>query len=270
MTSSSTRGDNGARAGGPLHPLPVALSLLMGAFLLLPVAALLLRGLNADFLPTLTSPAVTDALRVSALTTGVALLCTLGLGTPVAYLLARRRFPGRTVLDALLDLPLVLPPVVAGVALLLAFGRTGLLGRPLEVAGVDLAFTPAAVVLAQVFTSAPFYVRAAKAGFLAYDPDVEAAARVDGAGRRATFTRVTLPLALPFLLEGAVLAWARSLGEFGATLLFAGSLQGSTRTVPLAIYSAAESDLAPALVLSAVMVVLAFGVLLLLRLLARR
>ncbi|EYB69185.1 NifC-like ABC-type porter [Deinococcus phoenicis] len=242
----------------------------MAAFLLLPVLVLLAQGLTADFLTTLRSPAVLDALRVSVLTTGAALAVTLGLGTPVAYLLARRRFPGRTVLDALLDLPMVLPPVVAGVALLLTFGRAGLLGRPLEIAGIGLAFTPAAVVLAQVFTSAPFYVRAAKAGFLAFDPDVEAAARVDGASPWATFTRVTLPLALPFLLEGAVLAWARSLGEFGATLLFAGSLQGQTRTVPLAIYSAAESDLAPALVLSAIMVVLAFAVLLTLRLVARK
>lgn len=242
----------------------------MAAFLLLPLLALLARGLNVHVLETLRSPTVLAALRVSAVTTGTALAVTLALGTPVAYLLARRRFPGRTLLDALLDLPMVLPPVVAGVALLLTFGRSGLLGRPLELAGIELAFTPAAVVLAQIFTSAPFYMRAAKAGFLAFDPDVEAAARVDGAGPWLTFTRVTLPLAFPFLLEGAVLAWARSLGEFGATLLFAGSLQGETRTVPLAIYSAMESDLAPALVLSAIMVVLAFGVLLTLRVIAGR
>ncbi|WP_034388855.1 ABC transporter permease [Deinococcus sp. YIM 77859] len=242
----------------------------MATFLLLPVLVLLGRGLDTHVLETLRAPAVLAALRVSAVTTGTALTVTLLLGTPVAYLLARRRFPGRTLLDALLDLPMVLPPVVAGVALLLTFGRTGLLGRPLELAGIELAFTPAAVVLAQVFTSAPFYVRAAKAGFLAFDPDVEAAARVDGAGSWQTFRRVTLPLAFPFLLEGAVLAWARSLGEFGATLLFAGSLQGETRTVPLAIYNAMESALAPALILSAIMVVLAFGVLLTLRLIAGR
>ncbi|WP_232220788.1 ABC transporter permease [Deinococcus geothermalis] len=250
------------------QPVPVALSLLMAAFLLLPVLVLLAQGVYAGFPTTLRAPAVLDALRVSAVTTGSALAVTLLLGTPVAYLLARRRFVGRKLLDALLDLPLVLPPVVAGVALLLTFGRGGLLGRPLELAGIELAFTPTAVVLAQVFTSAPFYMRAAKAGFLAFNPDVEAAARVDGAGSWETFWHVTLPLALPFLLEGAVLAWARSLGEFGATLLFAGSLQGQTRTVPLAIYSAMESDLAPALVLSAVMVVFAFAVLFTLRMLA--
>lgn len=252
------------------QPLPIALSLLMAAFLLLPTLALLGRTLAGGALTLLGHPAVVDALRVSALTTAAALAVTLGLGTPVAYLLARRRFPGRVVLDTLLDLPMVLPPVVAGVALLLTFGRSGLLGRPLSLAGIELAFTPAAVVLAQIFTSAPFYVRAAKAGFLSHDPDVEAAAQVDGAGAGAVFFRVTLPLALPFLLEGAVLAWARSLGEFGATLLFAGSLQGQTRTVPLAIYTAMESDLAPALLLSGLMVVLAFGVLLTLRLLAGR
>ncbi|SMB80606.1 ABC transporter permease [Deinococcus hopiensis] len=253
-----------------VRPVPLLLSGLMAAFLLLPTLALLSRGLGAGSLPLLRSPAVLDALRISALTTGTALAVTLALGTPVAYLLARRRFPGRVVLDALLDLPMVLPPVVAGAALLLTFGRVGWLGQALSLAGVELAFTPAAVVLAQIFTSAPFYVRAAKAGFLAFDPEVEAAARVDGAGGAATFFRITLPLALPFLLEGAVLAWARSLGEFGATLLFAGSLQGQTRTVPLAIYTAMESDLAPALVLSALMVVLAFGVLLALRLIASR
>lgn len=258
-----------SRAAAP-HPVPVLLSALMGGLLLLPVLALLLETLSPAVWRTLESAAVRDALRVSALTTGTALAVTLSLGTPVAYLLARRRFPGRGLLDALLDLPMVLPPVVAGVALLLAFGQDGLLGRPLEVAGIDLAFTPGAVVLAQVFTSAPFYVRAARAGFLAFDLDVEGAARVDGAGRWALFRRVTLPLAFPFLLEGAVLAWARSLGEFGATLLFAGSLQGETRTVPLAIYSAAESDLAPALALSALMVGLAFGVLFTLRLIAGR
>lgn len=242
----------------------------MVAFLLLPMLALLLRGLNANFLPTLRSEVVLDALRVSLLTTGTTLLLTLGLVTPVAWLLARYDFPGKTVLDTLLDLPIVLPPVVAGVGLLLTFGRNGLLGPPLQLAGISVAFSSAAVVMAQLFVAAPFYLRTAKAGFLAVDKEVEEAARTDGAGRWEAFRFVTWPLAFPFLLEGLVLTWARALGEFGATILFAGSLQGKTRTITLAIYSAMESDLAPALVLSAVMVVVAFTVLLLVRVLARR
>ncbi len=250
--------------------LPVFLSVAMAAFLLLPTLVLLLRGLTVEFWPTLQSAAVQDALRVSLVTTGLTLLLTLLLVTPVAYLLARYRFPGRTLLDTLLDLPIVLPPVVAGVGLLLTFGRTGLLGPPLELAGISLAFSPAAVVMAQLFTSAPFYLRTAKAGFGSVDREVEAAARTDGASDWAVFRLITWPLAFPFLLEGLVLTWARALGEFGATVLFAGSLQGKTRTITLAIYSALESDLAPALVLSAVMVLLSFAVLLTVRLLAAR
>ncbi|PNY81122.1 ABC transporter permease [Deinococcus koreensis] len=254
------------------HPpaLPLALSAVLVAFLLLPTLALLGRGLGADFLPTLRGEVVLDALRVSLLTTGLTLVLTLVLVTPVAWLLARFEFPGKAVLDTLLDLPIVLPPVVAGVGLLLTFGRTGLLGRPLELAGIELAFSPAAVVLAQLFTAAPFYLRAAKAGFGAIDRDTEDAARTDGAGRWQVFRRITWPLAFPFLLEGLVLTWARALGEFGATILFAGSLQGQTRTITLAIYSAMESDLGPALVLSAVMVVVAFTLLLLVRLVSAR
>lgn len=242
----------------------------MMAFLLLPMLALLLRGLNANFLPTLLGEVVLDALRVSLLTTAATLLLTVLLVTPVAWLLARYDFPGKTVLDTLLDLPVVLPPVVAGVGLLLTFGRQGLLGPPLELAGIGLAFSPAAVVMAQLFVAAPFYLRTAKAGFLSVQPEVEEAARTDGADRWGVFRFVTWPLAFPFLLEGLVLTWARALGEFGATILFAGSLQGQTRTITLAIYSAMESDLAPALVLSAVMVLVAFTVLLLVRVLAHR
>ena len=259
----------GKRLGRRSAPaLPMFLSLIMAAFLLLPTMVLLLRGLTAQFWPTLSSPVVTDALRVSLLTTAATLLLTVLLVTPVAYLLARYRFPGRTLLDTLLDLPIVLPPVVAGVGLLLTFGRNGLLGPPLELAGISLAFSPAAVVMAQLFTSAPFYLRTAKAGFMAADREAEDAARTDGAGSWAVFRFVTLPLSFPFLLEGLVLTWARALGEFGATVLFAGSLQGTTRTVTLSIYAALESDLAPALTLSAVMVLLSFAVLLTVRLLA--
>lgn len=266
VSSALTR----AAPSAPPPALPVILSGVLVAFLLLPLLALLLRGLNAHFLPTLLGEVVLDALRVSLVTTGTTLLLTVLLVTPVAWLLARYNFPGKTVLDTLLDLPIVLPPVVAGVGLLLTFGRNGLLGPPLQLAGVSLAFSPVAVVMAQLFVAAPFYLRTAKAGFLSVERDIEDAARTDGADRWAVFQRVTWPLAFPFLLEGLVLTWARALGEFGATILFAGSLPGKTRTITLAIYSAMESDLAPALVLSAVMVLVAFSVLLLVRLLARR
>ena len=250
--------------------LPVAISLVLIAFLLLPTLVILARGIGAGFAGALIDPVVLEALRVSLVTTAVALLLTVAFGAPVAFLLARYRFMGHALLDALLDLPIVLPPVVAGVGLLLTFGRRGLLGAPLELAGVSLAFSPAAVVMAQLFASAPFFIRAAKAGFMAVDPDVEEAAQIDGASAVLAFRFVTWPLAFPFLLEGMVLAWARALGEFGATILFAGSLAGSTRTITLSIYAALESDLAPALVLSAIMVAVAFSLLFAVRSLAAR
>lgn len=248
----------------------VALCVLLVGFLILPTLTLLARGLAGGALAALLGPVALDALRVSLGTTLTALALIVALGTPVAYLLARHRFPGKAVLEGLLDLPVLLPPVVAGLGLLLTFGRQGWLGQPLNLAGIQIAFTPAAVVLAQVFTGAPFYLRAAKAGFISVNSDAEEAALVDGASKRQAFRLVTWPLAAPFLLEGVVLAWSRALGEFGATILFAGSLAGRTRTVTLAIYAALESDLKPALALSAVMVVVAFALLVVVRALAER
>lgn len=238
------------------------------AFLAAPTAVLLLRAWGAG--GALRDPAVLAALRVSLLTTLASLALVVALGGPAAFLLARWRFRGRALVEALLDLPLVLPPVVAGLALLLAFGRNGPLGRGLALAGVELAFSPAAVVLAQAFVSAPLFVRAARAGFAGVDPDVEAAARVDGASRWAAFRFVTLPLAAPLLVEGAALAWARSLGEFGATVLFAGSLEGRTRTMPLLVYGALEGSLDAALAASAVLTLAAFATLAVLRALSAR
>ena len=249
---------------------PAVSGLVLLAFLVVPTLVILWRGMAAGAAGAILDPVVIEALRVSLVTTLVTLALAVVLGTPVAFLLARREFPGRDVLDALLDLPIVLPPVVAGVGLLLTFGRQGLLGPPLELAGISLAFSPAAVVMAQLFAAAPFYVRAAKAGFASVDPDVEAAARTDGATVSQVLRLVTWPLARPFLLEGMVLAWARALGEFGATILFAGSLAGSTRTMTLSIYAALDSDLEPALALSAVMVLVAFGLLLAFRVAASR
>lgn len=251
----------------PLLPLLVSLVLLV--LLVLPVGVLLVRALAPSALGTLLAPAATEALRLSLLTTSVSMVLTVLLGTPVAYLLARYEFRGRRLLDALVDLPVVLPPVVAGVGLLLVFGRRGLLGEPLAAWGISVAFTTTAVVLAQLFVASPFYIRALKVGFGAVPRDLEAAALIDGADRWGAFWRVTWPLTLPALSEGLVLAWARALGEFGATVVFAGSLQGRTRTLPLATYAALERDLDAALALSGVLTVAALGLFILLRTLLR-
>jgi molybdate transport system permease protein len=239
------------------------LALLMVLFLLLPVLVIVWLGVSS--LSALGSVAVLDALAISAWTTLTTVGITLLFGTPLAFLLARYQFWGKGILDTALDLPLVLPPVVAGLGLLLTFGRNGVLGAPLELAGVQLAFSPAAVVLAQLFVAAPYYIRTLRAGIVQLEPDFENAARVDGASEIKVLRFVTLPLLRPSLLEGAVLTWTRALGEFGATILFAGSLEGSTRTMTLAVYGALESDLAAAYVLSGLMAILAFLVLYLLR-----
>jgi molybdate transport system permease protein len=239
------------------------LALLMVGFLLLPVLVIVWFGVSSA--AALGSVAVLDALWISAWTTLTTVVITLLLGTPLAFLLARYRFWGKNVLDATLDLPLVLPPVVAGLGLLLTFGRNGLLGTPLELAGVQLAFSPSAVVLAQLFVAAPYFIRTLRAGIVQLETDFENAARVDGASELEVLRFITLPLLRPSLFEGAVLTWTRALGEFGATILFAGSLEGSTRTMTLAVYGALESDLAAAYVLSGLMAVVAFLVLYLLR-----
>jgi molybdate transport system permease protein len=213
---------------------------------------------------------VLEALRLSGTTTLLALAVAVGLGTPVAFLLARRRFPGRAVLDSLIELPMVLPPAVAGIGLLMAFGRRGVLGPALESAGITIGFTTTAVVMAQIFVSAPFYVRAARAGFLAVDRELEIVAHTLGVSAWATFWRVTVPGAFPALLGGAVMCWARALGEFGATIMFAGSFQGRTQTMPLAIYAALESDLDAAVALSAILVAISFAILIVLRLAVER
>lgn len=236
-------------------------SLPMLLFLLLPLVALLLRIPLARLLATLASREVAQAVSLSMLTTALTVALTLVFGTPVAYLLGRRRGRGHTALDTLIDLPMVLPPSVAGIALLMAFGRRGLLGQYLSVAGVELAFTAAAVVLAQTFVAAPFYIRAAAAGFAGVDAELEQAAALDGAGPLQVFRHVTAPLAWPALLGGAVMTWARALGEFGATIIFAGNFVGRTQTMPLAIYQGFEQDLDVALTLALILLAVSFGVL---------
>jgi molybdate transport system permease protein len=240
--------------------------LCVGAFLALPLLAIFLKVLPQPGLwQTLQQPVVTHALRLSLITSLSSLFVAVLFGTPIAYLLARQRFRGAGVIETLLDLPMVLPPTVAGVALLMTLGRRGLLGPWLNAAGIQIGFTTVAVVLAQSFVSLPFYIRAAQAGFRSVDPDLERVAYTLGVSSLRTFLRVTVPLAFPALLSGGVMAWARALGEFGATIMFAGNLLGRTQTMPLAIYLAMESDLAAALALSALLILVPFTVLLLMR-----
>jgi molybdate transport system permease protein len=211
---------------------------------------------------------VTDALVLSLKTSGIAQALVLLFGTPLAYLLATRRFRGRSLAVVLVELPLVLPPAVAGIGLIATFGRLGLLGGTLDALGVQLGLTQAAVVIAVAYVSSPFYVRQAIAAFEAVDPDLVAASRTLGAGRARTFFRVVLPLARRGLAAGEALSFARGLGEFGATIMFAGSLQGVTQTLPLAIYQ--QFDLPPngfttALAMSALLVVVSGALLVALR-----
>lgn len=254
-------------------PSVAALALPAGLLVAIVVVPLLALGWRAlaspDFLTSLRAPLVVQALRVTAITTTSSLLVVVLTGTPLAYLLARRDFPGRQLANLAVDLPLVLPPVVAGVALLMAFGRRGLFGPPLALLGIEVPFTMAAVVLAQVFVAGPFYVRGASVGFATVSPEVEEAAAIDGASAWASFRHVTLPLAFPGIAGGAVLCLGRALSEFGATLLFAGSFMGRTQTMSLAILQAMESDLSAALALAILLVAAAALVLLLARVLHR-
>jgi len=225
------------------------------AFLALPVAAIFLRVSPGTLVHELGDPVARDALVVSLETSAVAQLLVVALGTPTAYLLATRRFRGRALLLTLVELPLVLPPAVAGIGLLAAFGRTGLLST-------SVAFTKTAVVLAVAFVSAPFYVRTAVAAFEAVDPTLVAAARTLGAGPWRVFARIALPLAAGGLGAGLALSFARGLGEFGATIMFAGSLQRVTQTLPLAIYAEFARSFDVALAIGALLVVFSFTLLL--------
>lgn len=230
-------------------------------FLAIPLVALILSIPPGQLIENLSKPQVRQAISISLKTTTITTLLTILFGTPVAYLLARRRFPMRRAVDTLIDLPIVLPPAVAGVALLITFGRQGVIGSWLDNLGIQIAFTQVAVIMAQAFVAAPFYVKAASIGFATVDAELEQAAAIDGAGTWQTFRHVTVPLAWAAMLSGAVMTWARALGEFGATILFAGNYLGRTQTMPLAIYIGFELDLNVALTLAAILVVLSFLVL---------
>ena len=231
------------------------------AFLLLPLAALFLRVSPGTLLSELTSEAAREALLVSLKTSALAHVVILGIGTPVAYLLATRSFTGRRLLVAAVEIPLVLPPAVAGIGLLTAFGNRGLLGDSLEAAGISLPFTQVAVVLAIIFVASPFYVRQAIAAFEAVDRTLLDASRTLGAGPAKTFFRVALPLAAGGLAAGSSLAFARGLGEFGATIIFAGSFPGVTRTAPLAIYAELDRNFDAALALGCLLVLISIALL---------
>jgi molybdate transport system permease protein len=246
--------------------LGVALVLLLG----LPLLSLVLRISPAALLGRLGEPLLLQALRLSLLTSLAATIAVVALGLPVAYALAMTDFRGKRLLEVLIDLPMVLPPTVAGVALLMAFGRTGLAGGALAWLGITLPFTTLGVVVAQAFVAAPFFVGAARAGFAEVDRKYLDTAATLRAAPVTAFLRVLAPLAAPSLLAGAAMSWARALGEFGATITFAGNMPGVTQTMPLAVYLALQSDVQAAVVLSVLLLAVSVTVLLCVRLLPSR
>jgi len=240
----------------PFAAVFIGVTALSLAFLLLPIVAIFAELSLSELLDGLTSEVALDALRVTAETNLVAMALILVFGTPTAYLLATKRFRGRALLVTVVELPLVLPPAVAGLGLLAAFGRLGLLGSRLDALGLQIGLgTKTAVVLAITFVASPFYVRTAIAAFDAVDADLIAASRTLGAGPARTFGRVALPLASGGLGAGLALAFARGLGEFGATIMFAGSLQGVTQTLSLAVYQEFDIDFDTALAIGALLVI---------------
>ena len=250
------RREPGVLAGG-------ALAIVLALFLALPIVALVVRAVFGEaLLDVLRERVLLDALALSLTTTLASLALAVVFGTPLAFLLARRRFRGARLVETLVDLPIVLPPSVAGLALLLLLGRRGSLGGPLDALGISIPFTTLAVVLAQAFVATPFYVRSVRSGFLAIDPDLEDAARVDGAGEWDVVRRISIPLAAPAIAAGLVMTWARALGEFGATIMFAGNVEGRTQTLPLLVYSEFQSSLDASVAAAAILVVAAAGVLL--------
>lgn len=224
----------------------------------IPIVMLFTRTSLAELVMNIGQKTVIQAIGVSMRTTLVSLGLIFLLGTPVAYLMGRHQFRNKKVLDALIDLPLVLPPSVAGLALLITFGRRGLIGGWLQGFGIEVAFTTVAVIIAQVFIAAPFYVRSASLGFAAVDVEIEQAARIDGASRWQIFKFLIMPLSRFALLSGIMMSWARALGEFGATIMFAGNLPGRTQTMPTAIYLGFERDIESALTLSVILVGISF------------
>lgn len=240
-------------------------SLLLLALLALPILALLWRAGSEGMFAFITQPSAVAALRLSLVTSTLSVLIAIVTGTPLAFVLARRKFKGKTFLELVIDLPVVLPPSVAGIALLIAFGRQGVFGSVLNSLGITLPFTTTAVILAQTFVSAPLFVRAARIGFAEIEHQIVEAAYVEGSNEWQLFRFLMFPLAGRAILSGAILAWTRAIGEFGATILFAGNLEGVTQTMPLAIYLGLERSLSIALALATVLVFVSFLLLLVTR-----
>lgn len=262
---------SGLSAGDVLSSgLAVAALGLVAGFISIPIVSLLIWTVNSGAWAAMRSPVALEALFLSIRTTAVTMFIIILIGTPAAYVLSRFEFPGKKLVDSLVDVPAVLPPAAAGIALLLAFSRFGLIGQYLEVFGITLSFTTVAVIMAELFVAAHFYVRQASIGFSGVDRDAENAALVDGARRSTAFLRITIPLAFPSLIAGAMMAWARALGEFGATIIFAGNIQGVTQTMPLAIYTEFQSNLDAAVALSLLVLGFAFTVIFTVRYLTRK
>jgi molybdate transport system permease protein len=246
------------------------LLILAMTFIALPVVALFLRSPLDTTLRSLHDPMVIDALRLSLMTSTITTITIVVMGTPIAYVSARFNYFGKELGDSVIDLPVIMPPAVAGIALLVAFGRMGIVGHNLNALGINIAFTTLAVIIAQVFVSSPFYIRQARTSFEDVDLSFENAARTLGASRIYTFFHVILPIAMNGLISGAIMAFARSLGEFGATIMFAGNFQGRTQTMPLAIYTAMQGDLDVSLCLAIILVAFSFTVIFLVKTLTRR
>ena len=245
--------------------------LVIGAvvFLSLPIFALIWYNIHLKAWQFPIDSQIPAALAFSLKTTSVSLFFILLFGTPLAYALARWHFSGKRIITILIDLPIVLPPAVAGLGLLVAFGRRGMLGPTLDALGIQVVFTQAAVVIAQVFVASPFYIRAAQTGFQSIDLEIENAARIDGANSRERFVYIVFPLARRSLLNGVVMSWARALGEFGATVFFAGNLLGQHHTMTLLIYNIFENDVSAAVGASLVLITVAICVIAVTRWLVR-
>jgi len=239
-------------------------------YLALPVLALFFRTTPELFFSSLSSPEVISALTLSLFTSGISLAIVILVGTPFAYVHCRNQYPGKVLVDTLIDLPLVLPPAVAGFALLVLYGRAGVLGHYFSMLGISIAFTTLAVIMAQIFVASPFYLRQAKTLFEQMDPAYEQTARTLGASPLRILTQITLPLTAGGLVSGAVMTFGRALGEFGATIMFAGNLPGVTQTMPLAVYVGMEGNFMVGLTISIILVLISFAIMIAVRLLATK